>query len=60
LLTAEPNELVRAVGHHRMPVQLSTEEQYQLWLNLDAGRSAVEHLFTPTDAAIMTSRAAKE
>jgi putative SOS response-associated peptidase YedK len=48
LLTTEPNELVRSVGHHRVPVLLSNEDEYQLWLNLDAGRSAVEHLFAPT------------
>jgi putative SOS response-associated peptidase YedK len=58
LLTTEPNELVRSVGHHRMPVLLSSEEEYQLWLDLEAGRSAVERLFVPTDPAIMTSRAA--
>jgi putative SOS response-associated peptidase YedK len=55
LLTTEPNELVRSVGHHRMPVLLSNEAEYQLWLNLEAGRSAVEHLFAPTDPQLMTS-----
>jgi putative SOS response-associated peptidase YedK len=59
LLTTEPNELVRSVGHHRMPVLLSNEDEYQLWLNLDNGRSVVERLFAPTNPAIMASRRAK-
>jgi putative SOS response-associated peptidase YedK len=54
------NQLVRSVGHHRMPVLLSSEEEYQLWLNLEAGRAAVEHLLATTDPAIMTKRPAKE
>jgi putative SOS response-associated peptidase YedK len=57
LLTTEPNELVRSVGHHRMPVLLSSEAEYQLWMSPEqTGRKAVEHLFSPTDAAIMVCR----
>jgi putative SOS response-associated peptidase YedK len=33
LLTTEPNELVRSVGHHRMPVLLTSKEEYSAWLN---------------------------
>ncbi|MEO0531957.1 MAG: SOS response-associated peptidase [Planctomycetota bacterium] len=32
LLTCEPNAEVRAVGHHRMPVLLTTPEQRRDWL----------------------------
>ncbi len=60
LLTTEPNELVRSVGHHRMPVLLSSEADYQLWLNPKAtGRDAVEHQFALTDSALMVKRPAK-
>jgi putative SOS response-associated peptidase YedK len=54
LLTTEPNDLVSSVGHHRMPVLLSSEDEYRLWLNLDAGRAAIGHLFAPTDPQLMT------
>ena len=35
LLTTEPNDLVRAIGHSRMPVMLTNAEQCTLWLNPD-------------------------
>jgi putative SOS response-associated peptidase YedK len=58
LLTTEPNELVRSIGHTRMPVLLSSEAEYRLWLNPElTGRAAVEKLFAPSDAALMTCRA---
>lgn len=58
LLTTEPNELVRSVGHHRMPVLLSSEAEYRQWMNAEqTDRAAVEHLFAPADAALMVSRA---
>ena len=60
-LTTEPNDLVRSVGHHRMPVLLASEDAWRLWLDHEkVERSAVEHFFIPTDAATMTSRPAKE
>jgi putative SOS response-associated peptidase YedK len=60
LLTTEPNELVRSVGHHRMPVLLASEADWRLWLDPEAlGRDVVEHLFVPSDPAFMTSRSAK-
>jgi putative SOS response-associated peptidase YedK len=31
-----PNELVRSVGHHRMPVLLTSEDEYSAWLNPEA------------------------
>jgi putative SOS response-associated peptidase YedK len=61
LLTTEPNELVRSVGHHRMPVLLAGEDQWRQWLDRleQSGRSAVEQLFRPTDPAVMACRPAK-
>jgi putative SOS response-associated peptidase YedK len=57
LLTTEPNELVRSVGHHRMPVLLSSEAEYRLWMNPEhTTRKALEHLLVPTDPAIMVNR----
>lgn len=32
-MTTEPNELTASINHERMPVLLSTEEQYDTWLN---------------------------
>ena len=55
LLTTEPNELVQSVGHHRMPVLLTDEQHYGLWLNPDiVERPAVEELFRPYPAAEMS------
>lgn len=54
LLTTAPNDLVRSVGHNRMPVLLTNEEQYALWLNPDiAERQQLESLFLPADPATM-------
>ncbi|HEX4412252.1 MAG TPA: SOS response-associated peptidase [Lacipirellulaceae bacterium] len=61
LLTTEPNDLVRAVGHHRMPVMLTNSEQCALWLNPDiTERQNLEPLFLPTDPAKMQSYSAEE
>lgn len=56
LLTTEPNELVKSVGHHRMPVLLSAEDAWRAWLDLDNLRPQVERFFTPTDPALMVCR----
>ncbi|MEQ1718023.1 MAG: SOS response-associated peptidase family protein, partial [Hyphomicrobium sp.] len=32
-MTTEPNELTASINHERMPVVLSTEEQFDTWLN---------------------------
>ena len=32
----QPNELVRSVGHHRMPMLLTSKEEYSAWLNPEA------------------------
>jgi putative SOS response-associated peptidase YedK len=46
LLTTEANELVRSVGHPRMPVMLTGEADYARWHNPDlAGREPFESLF---------------
>lgn len=51
LLTTEPNEAVRAVGHNRMPVVLSDKTQYARWLDPERPeRAAVEDLLTPSPA----------
>lgn len=34
-LTTEPNEAIQSVGHHRMPVLLTTAEECRLWLSPD-------------------------
>ena len=48
LLTTEPNEEIRSVGHHRMPVVLQTEEQYALWMNPEiVERGPLEELMLP-------------
>jgi putative SOS response-associated peptidase YedK len=60
LLTTEPNELVRSVGHHRMSVLLASEVDWRQWLDSGTeGRAAVERLFAPTDPAVMAKRPAK-
>ncbi len=35
LITTEPNAEVRSVGHDRMPVMLTNEDEYAHWLNPD-------------------------
>ena len=50
ILTTEPNMLVESVQHYRMPVLLTDETDYSLWLNPDI----IEHeqlakLFEPYD-----------
>lgn len=60
LLTTEANELVRAVGHPRMPVILTGEAQYARWLNPELkGREPFESLFNPYNEAEMRSYPAK-
>ena len=61
LLTTDPNQLVRDAGHHRMPVLLTTEAEYGLWLDPDiAERAPLEELFAPHPADAMASYDAKE
>jgi putative SOS response-associated peptidase YedK len=53
LLTTEPNEAVAAVGHSRMPVILTHEEQYARWLDAETTeRGSLEELMQPTPAGI--------
>ena len=55
ILTTEPNELVRSVGHNRMPVLLTDEAQYAAWLNPETTeRGPLESLFAPFDPALMS------
>jgi putative SOS response-associated peptidase YedK len=61
LLTTEANELVRSVGHPRMPVLLTSEEQYARWLNPElVDREPLEQLFLPLDPAKMAKYPADE
>lgn len=48
LLTTEPNEEVRGVGHHRMPVILQSDEQYARWMNPEiVERGPLDELMRP-------------
>jgi putative SOS response-associated peptidase YedK len=60
LLTTTPNRLVESVGHNRMPVMLTNEQQYADWLNPErVERRQLEYLFAPFDPAAMQHYAAK-
>ena len=49
-LTTRPNALVEQY-HRRMPVMLTSEEEFALWLNADiVERQPLERLFEPYDA----------
>jgi putative SOS response-associated peptidase YedK len=53
LLTTEPNEAVAAVGHNRMPVVLTTRDEYARWLDPEiTERSPLENLLVSTPAKI--------
>lgn len=59
LLTTEANDLVRSIGHPRMPVLLTTEDQYARWLNPEfTAREPLADLLTPYDPQLMTMYAA--
>lgn len=61
LLTTEANDLVRSVGHPRMPVLLTCEEEYARWLNPDlVGREPFVSLFAPFDPTRMAKYPAKK
>ena len=48
MLTTEPNAEVRSVGHHRMPVLLTSEAEYAVWLNPEiVERGPLEQLMRP-------------
>jgi putative SOS response-associated peptidase YedK len=48
MLTTEPNAEVRSVGHHRMPVLLTSEAEYAAWLNPEiVERGPLEGLMRP-------------
>jgi len=56
LLTTEPNDAVRAVGHNRMPVIFFDEADYARWLNPElTERPPLEDLLRPTPADIWQS-----
>jgi putative SOS response-associated peptidase YedK len=48
LLTTTPNAEVKSVGHHRMPVLLTSEEEYRRWLDPEiVERGPLEELIRP-------------
>jgi putative SOS response-associated peptidase YedK len=52
LLTTEANEMVRSVGHPRMPVMLTTAAEHAQWLDPEiVERGPLEALFAPLDPA---------
>jgi putative SOS response-associated peptidase YedK len=56
LLTTEPNEAVLAVGHNRMPVILTHEEEYARWLDPETTeRPPLETLLRPTASELWRS-----
>ena len=56
LLTTAPNGAVAAVGHNRMPVVLTTNEEYGRWLNPEVTeRAPLEDLLVPTPAELWES-----
>jgi putative SOS response-associated peptidase YedK len=53
MLTTEPNEAVARVGHNRMPVIFTGEEEYGRWLDAEiVERSPLEDLMRPTPGGI--------
>jgi putative SOS response-associated peptidase YedK len=51
LLTTAANELVQSVGHPRMPVLLTNESEYALWLNAEiTDRGPLEALMRPMES----------
>ena len=54
IVTTIPNETIEAVGHHRMPVVLTTDVEYDTWLGPDAlGNAELEWLFMPLDSSAL-------
>ncbi|MBA3483061.1 MAG: SOS response-associated peptidase family protein, partial [Pirellulales bacterium] len=53
MLTTEPNEVVAAVGHNRMPVIFIGEDEYDRWLDPEiVERPPLEDLMRPTPGGI--------
>jgi len=59
MLTTEPNAEVRSVGHHRMPVLLTSEAEYAAWLNPEfVERGPLEGLMRPlADGVLQVAKA---
>jgi hypothetical protein len=55
LLTTEPNAAVKDVGHHRMPVLLTSLDDYRLWMNPDImDPTPFVELFKPFSKELIT------
>lgn len=60
-LTTEPNDLTRAINHERMPVLLSTEDQFEAWLSgSPAEVASLAKSFDPARMRIVQSGQTKE
>jgi putative SOS response-associated peptidase YedK len=58
MLTTEPNAEVRGAGHHRMPVLLTSEEQYARWLDPEiVERGPLEELMRPLGDGVLACHA---
>ena len=60
MVTTRPNEIVRSVGHHRMPVILAGKEEIALWLSEEVVDGfGSEYLFAPMKSGWLKCRPAK-
>ena len=60
-LTTEPNELTRSINHERMPVLLSTDDQFETWLSGSPAEAfALAKSFDPAQMRIVQSGKTKQ
>lgn len=60
-LTTEPNELTRSINHERMPVLLSTDDEFETWLSgSPAAAFALAKSFNPALMRIVQSGKTKQ
>lgn len=60
-LTTEPNDLTRSINHERMPVLMSTEDQFETWLSgAPAEAFSLAKSFDPARMRIVQSGKDKE
>jgi putative SOS response-associated peptidase YedK len=60
-LTTAPNELTRSINHERMPVFLSSENEFETWLTgTPAEAFALAQSFDPSAMRIVQSGKSKE
>lgn len=60
-LTTEPNDLTRSINHERMPVLLSTDDQFETWLSGSSAEAfALAKSFNPALMRIVQSGKTKQ